>query len=60
MFVKEGVAAATQALAAGGNVVSQTWLGITVVDDLDQLDLLDADSITIARGVFDGTLPEPV
>lgn len=59
VFVKEGVAEATQAFSAGGNIVSQTWQGITVVDDLDQLDLLDADSLTMARGVFDATLPEP-
>lgn len=51
---------ALSVLTAGGNVVSQTWQGITVVDDLDQLDLLDADSNTIARGTFDATLPEPV
>jgi len=60
VFVREGVVENTQALIVVGNVVSQTWQSITVVDDLDQLDVLDADSSTIARGTFDATLPDPV
>ncbi len=36
------------------------WDGITLVGDLDEFEFRDAAGITIARGVRDTSLPEPI
>jgi hypothetical protein len=47
-----------QAYAQGAPVQAQTWAGITMVGELDVLELRDATGHTIARGRRDATLAE--
>lgn len=61
VFLKEGVVEQSQSFdPEAGDVIQQTWSDVTVVEDLDELELRNGSGATIARGVFDATLPEPV
>ena len=42
-----------------GTTSVHLFTDVTVVDELDELELRDADSLTIARGTRDATLAEP-
>ena len=61
LFLKEGNFEQTTVLAtnpAGGMHVS-IWTGLTVVGELDQLEVRNAANITIARGERNSSLAEP-
>ncbi len=56
---EEGAVILNQAYSIGGPPVkAQTWAGVTMVGELDVLELRDATGHTIARGRRDTTLPE--
>jgi hypothetical protein len=56
--LEEGAVTLNQAYAQGAPVQAQTWAGITMVGELDVLELRDATGHTIARGRRDATLAE--
>lgn len=58
VHLEEGAVTLNQAYAQGAPVQSQTWAGITMVGELDVLELRDAAGHTIARGRRDTTLAE--
>jgi len=62
LFLKEGVVELTQPVTSTTPDAIQThnFSGVTLVGELDELELRDGDGATIARGVRDTSLPEPV
>jgi hypothetical protein len=58
LHLEEGAVTLNQAYAQGAPVQAQTWAGITMVGELDVLELRDATGHTIARGRRDTTLAE--
>ena len=62
MFLKEGVIEITQPVTSTthGSVQTHIFNGVTLVGDLDEFELRNGDGATIARGVRDTSLPEPV
>lgn len=60
VFLKEGAVETTQFFdPSGPTVSSHNWPGITVIDELDALELRDDAGLTVARGEFDSTLNPP-
>ncbi len=60
VFLKEGATELTQAYSATpGSTNAFTWTGVTVVADLDAMELRDATGRTIARGTKNAALGEP-
>lgn len=61
VFLREGAEERTEPVdhAAPGGTQVILFPGITLVDDLDELELRDGDGVTVARGVRDPSLPEP-
>jgi len=61
VFLREGAEERTALVdfAAPGGTQVILFPGITLVDDLDELELRDGDGATVARGVRDPSLPEP-
>lgn len=61
LFLKEGAMELTSPVTSTtpGSVQVHTFQDVTVVDDLDELELRDTDSLTIARGTRDTSLPQP-
>lgn len=62
LYLKEGAVEQTKPFTPGeeDTVTAQTWTGITMVGELDVLELRDGDGRTVARGNRDNTLVEPV
>ncbi len=62
VFLKEGVIEITQPVTSTtpGSVQTHIFNGVTLVGDLDEFELRDGDGVTIARGVRDSALPEPL
>lgn len=60
LYLKEGAVEQTKPFTPGvkDTVTTQTWTGITMVGDLDGLELRDGDGKTLARG-SKGDLTEP-
>ena len=59
VHLEEGAVVLNQAYSIGGPPVkAQTWAGVTMVGELDVLELRDATGHTIARGRRDATLAE--
>lgn len=59
VHLEEGAVVLNQSYSLGGPPVkAQTWSGVTMVGELDVLELRDADGHTIARGRRDATLAE--
>jgi len=61
VFLKEGATELTTPVISTtpGSVQVHNFSGVTVVGELDQLELRNGDGITIARGVRDTSLAEP-
>ena len=61
LYLKEGAVEQTKPFTPGveDTVTAQTWTGITMVGELDVLELRDGDGKTIARGNRDVGLAEP-
>lgn len=61
VYLKEGVVEQTSAVTstAPGSIPVHTFTDVTIVDEIDELELRNADSLTIARGTRDTALPEP-
>ena len=61
LYLREGLVQQTKPFTPvnEGNLTTQTWTGITMIGDLDALELHDGDGKTVARGMRDGGLPEP-
>lgn len=61
LFLKEGAAEQTKPFTPGveDTVTAQTWTNLTVIGELDVLELRDGDGRTVARGSRDATLVEP-
>lgn len=61
LFLKEGVVEQTSPVTSSspGSTSVHTFTDVTVVDELDELELRDTDSLTIARGTRDPSLAEP-
>jgi len=61
LYLKEGAVEQTKPFTPGveDTVTAQTWAGITMVGELDVLELRDGDGKTIARGSRDTGLAEP-
>lgn len=62
LFLKEGAAEQTKPFTPGAKdtVTAQTWSNLTVVGELDALELRNGDGRTVARGIRDAGLGEPV
>lgn len=62
VFLKEGEVEQTQPVTSTtvGSTPVHNFAGITLVGDLDRLELRNGDGVTIARGVRDPSLAEPV
>jgi hypothetical protein len=60
--VDEGSVEQTQPLPAGtpGEIEETTWSGIVIVNEIDRVTIRNGDGVTIARGVRNTALPEPV
>ena len=60
--IQEGAVEQTQPLDAGtpGDIEVTTWSGIVVVNEIDAVQIRNGDGVTIARGVRNIVLPEPV
>ncbi len=58
IWLKEGAFEVSQPLAPDSSTA--TFNGLTVVDNLDELEIRDADGRTLATGTFDATLQEPI
>ncbi len=56
--LEEGAVLLDQAYAQGAPVQAQTWAGVTLVGELDALELRDAAGRTLARGRRDPALAE--
>ena len=56
--LEEGAVLLDQAYAQGAPVQAQTWAGVTMVGELDALELRDAAGRTLARGRRDPALAE--
>ncbi len=61
VFLKEGAVEQTQPVTSTtpGDTQVHLFSGVTLVGDLDELELRNGDGITIARGVRNPSLPEP-
>jgi len=61
LYLKEGAVEQTKPFTPGDEdtVTAQTWTGITMVGELDVLELRDGDGKTLARGNRDAGLGEP-
>ncbi len=61
VFLKEGVVELTLPVTTTtpGDIDVYNFSGVTVIGEIDELDLRNGDGITIARGVRDTSLPEP-
>ncbi len=61
LFLKEGAMEVTSPVTSTtpGSIQVHTFNDVTVVDELDELELRDADGLTIARGTRNTSLPEP-
>jgi len=61
VFLKEGIEERTAPAdpAAPGGTQVILFNGITLVDDLDELEIRNGDGVTIARGVRNPSLAEP-
>ncbi len=61
LYLKEGAVEQTKPFTPGAEdtVTAQTWTGITMVGELDVLELRDGDGKTVARGNRDVGLVEP-
>ena len=61
LYLKEGAIEQTKPFTPGAEdtVTAQTWTAITMVGELDVLELRDGDGKTVARGNRDTTLAEP-
>jgi hypothetical protein len=61
LYLKEGAVEQTKPFTPGveDTVTAQTWTGITMVGELDVLELRDGDGKTVARGNRDVGLVEP-
>ncbi len=61
LFLREGVVELTQPFnpANPGGTQTYLWNGVTIIDDLDELELRDGDGTTIARGDRDTSFAEP-
>lgn len=62
LFLKEGAVQQTKPFTPGveDTVTAQTWTGITMVGELDMLELRDGDGKTMGRGNRDAGLVEPI
>lgn len=62
LYLKEGAAEQTKPFTPGveDTVTAQTWSNLTVVGELDVLELRNGDGRTVARGIRDAGLPEVV
>ena len=62
LFLREGAVDATSAVTSTNpaSTPAHTFSGITLVGELDELELHNAAGLTIARGVRDASLPEPI
>ena len=61
IFLEEGAVQLTQTYSAptpGATIAQATWNGVTMVGELDTIELRDADGRTIARGTRDTGLGE--
>lgn len=61
LYLKEGAVEQTKPFTPGikDTITTQTWTGITMVGELDELELRDGDGKTLARGERDASLNEP-
>ena len=61
LYLKEGVVEKTKPFTPvnTGHITAQTWTGITMVGELDVLELRNGSGTTVARGMRDATLAEP-
>ena len=61
LFLKEGAVEQTKPFVPGtpGAVTAQTWTGITMVGELDELELRNSGGTTVARGQRNTGLAEP-
>lgn len=61
LFLREGGVQQDKPFVPGvpGAVTAQTWTGVTMVGELDLLDLRTADGHTLAHGIRDTNLAEP-
>ena len=61
LFLREGAVQQDKPFVPGvaGDITAQTWTGITMVGELDRLELRTADGHTLALGVRDTNLAEP-
>lgn len=61
LFLKEGAAEQTKPFTPGAKdtLTAQTWSNLTVVGELDVLELRNGDGRTVARGTRDAGLGEP-
>ena len=62
VFLKEGAFEATAPVAGTtpGSIQVHNFSGVTIVGELDELELHNAAGLTVARGVRNAGLPEPV
>ncbi len=62
LYLKEGAVEQTKPFTPGeeDTITAQTWTGITMVGELDVLELRDGEGKTIARGNRDVGLGEPI
>ena len=61
LYLQEGTVQQTKPFlpAPKDTLTTQTWTNITMVGELDLLELRDGDGKTVARGQWDNTLVEP-
>jgi hypothetical protein len=61
LYLKEGIVQQTKPFTPvnAGNLTTQTWTGITMVGELDELELRDGDGKTVAKGEKQANLIEP-
>lgn len=61
LFLREGAVQQDKPFVPGtaGDITAQTWTGITLVGELDRLELRTADGHTLALGTRDTSLAEP-
>lgn len=60
IYMREG--AVSQQLPIGGvpgDILTMPWSDVTIVDELDQIELRDDNDLTLATGTFDPTLSVP-
>lgn len=61
VFLKEGAFEQTEPFdtSAPDGIQINTWPGVTIVDEIDELEIRAANGVTLARGERDMSLPEP-